>query len=478
MINYKTTIKYIVDYDEPFVSIVEYMDKHNVTRVPLVYFELQVKQLIDKVKNFQDRQSVDAISKAYSIRNLKLHNFAVHDESNETISLTKFIEMFIRNMSEKMRVKPITDKRFKAHASTLTNILDEANTYISKTTNDKVVFREYLQEFLSEVKQDFETNKRAISQRTDNLSKLLKSTQEQGDQRLIYSKIVELCERYVEPFFQFISHTQDKHGFIPTMVQLREFFSIQNMLEEEAEVSRFIINFASYTKDIQRVYDRINDYRRKGQQDLIVFNSFEKAFNQLSELVIEMQDGLLVRNDLHNNQEFISTYSKLSDAKADNEKHGNVSINYAELTEHFYNIEKDFLFFSKSKTTDKPKSQDIDLERLALDKESAKALRARNKESKKLILLISKLIKDHFSSFKNIGESKDLIGDIHKILSTHIEQYRPFFTLYAYTNIRKKLLPFEEQGVIRVTVGYNQRRKFTYQGVNYNYRPILIQERT
>lgn len=478
MINYKSTIKYIVDYDEPFSALVEYMDQQSVTRVPLVFFELQVKQLIDKVNRGTDRQIVDAISKAYALRNLKQHNFVTHDESNESIALTKFIEMFVRNMSEKMRVKPITDKRFKAHASQLDDILSEANSYVSKTAIDKVNFREYLQDFLSEVKQDFESNKRAITLKTDNLSKLLKSSETQGAQRIIYTKIVELCERYVEPFFQFISHTQDKNGFIPTMVRLREFFAEQEMLDEEAEVGRFILNFASYTKDIQHIYDRINDYRRKGQQDLIVFNGFEKAFNHLSEIVMGMQDGLLVRNDLQNNKDFISTYKQFDNAKADNEKHGNVSINYIDLIEHFANIEKDLVFSSRRNAQYSPLSQDINLERLALDKESASLLRARNQKNKQLILKISKLIKQHFSSFNKLEGPMDIIGNIHQVLSAHIEDYRPFFTLYAYTNIRKKLLAFEKQGLIRVIVGYDQRYTFSYKGINYKYRPILIQDPT
>lgn len=478
MINYKSTIKYIVDYDEPFSALVEYMDQQSVTRVPLVFFELQVKQLIDKVKKGTDRQIVDAISKAYALRNLKQHNFVTHDESNESIALTKFIEIFVRNMSEKMRVKPITDKRFKAHASQLDDILSEANCYASKTETDKANFREYLQDFLSEVKQDFESNKRAITLKTDNLSKLLKSSETQGAQRLIYTKIVELCERYVEPFFQFISHTQDKNGFIPTMVRLREFFAEQEMLDEEAEVGRFILNFASYTKDIQHVYDRINDYRRKGQQDLIVFNGFEKAFNHLSEIVMGMQDGLLVRNDLQNNQDFIITYKQFDNAKTVNEKHGNVSINYIDLIEHFANIEKDLVFSSRRNSQYSPLSQDINLERLALDKESASLLRARNHKNKQLILKISKLIKQHFSSFNKLEGPMDIIGNIHKVLSANIEDYRPFFTLYAYTNIRKKLLAVEKQGLIRVCVGYDQRYTFAYKGINYKYRPILIQDLT
>jgi len=478
MINYKSTIKYIVDYDEPFASLVEYMDHHGVTRVPLVFFELQVKQLIDKISKGTDRQIIDAISKAYALRNLKQHNFVTHDESNESIALTKFIEMFVRNMSEKMRVKPITDKRFKAHASQLNNILNEANSYVSKTTTDKANFREYLQDFLSEVKQDFESNKRAITLRTDNLSKLLKSSEAQGGQRLIYTKIVELCERYVEPFFQFISHTQDKNGFIPTMVRLRDFFAEQEMLDEEAEVGRFILNFSSYTKDIQHVYDRINDYRRKGQQDLIVFNGFEKAFNHLSEIVMGMQDGLLVRNDLHNNQDFIESYKRFDNIKADNEKHGNVSINYTDLIYHFKNIEKDLVFSSRRSSQNSPLTQELNLERLALDKEAASLLRARNQKNKQLILKISKLIKLHFSSFNKLEEPMDIIGDIHKVLSANLKDYRPFFTLYAYTNIRKKLLAIEKQGRIKVCVGYDQRNTFTYNGISYKYRPILIQDLT
>jgi len=477
LINYKTTIKYIVDYDEPFVSLIEYMDKHGVNRVPVVHFERTVKQLTDKIKVIKDRQSVDAISKAYSIRNLKQHNFAIHDESNETITLTKFIEMFVRNMSEKMRVKPITDKRFKAHVSTLRQIIEESDDYLSKSTHEKIVFREFLQEFLSEVKQDFETNKRAISQHTDNLSKLLKaSNEQQGTQRLIYTKIVELCERYVEPFFQFISQTEDKDGFIPTMVLLREFFAEQNMIDEEAEIGKFILNFASYTKDIQHVYNRINDYRRKGQQDLLVFNSFEKAFNGLSNIVMDMQDGLLVRNNLDNNPDFIALYSQFDDAKIDNDKYGHVSFRYSELTEHFANIEKDLLFFSKAKSKDDHSSLEIDLERLAQDKVAAQELQNRNKDSKKLILAISKLIREHLSTFNCLDEPIDIIGKIHDVLAEHIEKYRPFFTLYAYTNIRKKLLVLEKEGKLMVRVGYDHRRSFEHDGIKYSYRPIFIQE--
>jgi hypothetical protein len=477
MINYKTTIKYIVDYDEPFISLIEYMDTNSVNRIPLVIFEKFVKQLLDRVKLSQDKKVIDAVAKSYSVRNLKQHNFAIHDESNESIALTKFIEMFVRNMSDKMRVKPITDKRFKAHVNELNNLLGEAQNYQSNNYSDQIVFREYLQEFLSEVKQDFETNKRSITQHTDNLSQLLKASSDKpGMERLIYIKIIELCERYVEPFFQFISQTQNENGFIPTMVRLREFFSSQGMLNEEAEIGKFILNFASYTKDIQHVYNRINDYRRKGQQDLIIFNGFEKAFNHLSEIVIGMQDGLLVRNNLDNNQTFINTYKRFTDAKSDNEKHGNVSVNFSHLVDNFHNIEKDLLFLSKGFLNEKEFIPEIDLNRLALDKRAAEEIKTRNKASRHLILQISRIIKEHFSRFDDLDGSLDIIEKLHSVLSDKLENYRPFYTLYAYTNIRKKLLRLEERGKLRVRVGYNQRNKFHFQGVNYSYRPIFIME--
>jgi len=58
----------------------------------------------------------------------------------------------------------------------------------------------------------------------------------------------------------------------------------------------------------------------------------------------------------------------------------------------------------------------------------------------------------------------DLIYKVHKILSSNMENYKIFFTIYAYNSIRKK--------INKVEVGYNKRKYIEFNNKKYSYRPV------
>tara|TARA_R110002012_G_scaffold104238_1_gene244590 strand:+ start:5479 stop:6921 length:1443 start_codon:yes stop_codon:yes gene_type:complete len=474
LINHKISLQYIIEYDLPLVEAIVYMDNTKSPRLPIPIFERFVMGQLDIAKKQKkglddEKQTLETIRKTYHIRNLVKHNFIFLDEGDDSITLTNFMDLLIRNMSEKMKIKPITDKKFKAHAKILNDIIDDAQSYSGKSESEKEIFLEYLNEFLREVKQDFETNRLSIQTQTDNLSKLLNDTHEHaGTERIVMKEIINLCEKYVEPFFSFIRMSRNTDGFLPSMAKLRDFFGDIGLYVEEAEVSKFVLNFSSYVKDIKEVYERINDYRRKGQGDLRVYNAFEKAFNVLEQTVLEMQDGKLVRNNLGSNLSYLSDYPYFKDIIVSNVKPVHTANDFDSFVEQFIQIEKALLIKADVPQLTQDFKADIDLDRLMARKAQKELVRVITQENNRTIHIISNLLSRNISELRKPDSEVDIISKVDRLLRSNLKNYRPFFTLYAYIFLRKN--------VKSVHVGYNQR--LTLKDIDgkesFTYRPVYI----
>lgn len=476
MINHKISLQYIIQYDLPFVEAIAHMDDTKSHRLPVPQFEqFVIKQLeIAKKQNKglkEETQTTETLRKTYNVKNLLKHNFVFLDEGDDTITLTNFMDLLIRNMSEKMKIKPITDKKFKGHAKLLKDIVADAQSFSGKSEAEKETFIEYIHEFFRDVKQDFETNRLSIQTQTDNLSKLLNDAHEQsGSERIVMKEIIKLCDKYVEPFFSFIRMSRNSDGFLPTMAKLRDFFGDIGMYVEEAEVSKFVLNFSSYIKDIKEVYDRINDYRRKGQGDLRVYNAFENAFNTLEQTVLDMQDGKLVRNHIGQNLEYLCAYPYFTDIIIPNVKPAHTSVDYDDFSEQFTQIEKSWLLKANTPSTTQEFRAEIDVEKLLAQQQQKEFVKKLAKENNQTIRLISNLLSRNISALRKQDLENDLISRIDVLLRKNLNNYRPFFTLYAYIFLRKSIR--------NVQVGYNTR--FTIEdnsGVEaFRYRPVYVRE--
>lgn len=246
------------------------------------------------------------------------------------------------------------------------------------------------------------------------------------------------------------------------------FLSVIGLYVEEAEISKFVLNFSSYVKDIKEVYERINDYRRKGQGDLRVYNAFEKAFNALEQTVLEMQDGKLVRNNLGSNLSYLSEYPYLEDIIVSNIKPVHTANDFDGFVEQFSQIEKALLIKADVPQLTQEFKADINLERLMTRKAQKELVRAITQENNRTIHLISNLLSRNIRELRKPDPEVDIISKVDHLLRSNLNNYRPFFTLYAYIFLRKN--------VKSVQVGYNQR--LTLKDIDgkesITYRPIYI----
>jgi hypothetical protein len=470
-LNFQTMMTWLVAHPYPLQQAVEAMDKENVNKMPFSVFEIMVKEMISHELRStlkEKRSSVEySLKRSYSLKNLRKYQLILVDESEGMFSFSKFFDQFIRFMSEQNKVRPITDKRFKAHAKELDDIIQETTSFNSKTENDRTVFLEYIQEFLFDVKQDFETNKNCIISRTDNLSNLLNAADNTHTNRLVMPKIIELCDKYVEPFFYFISSTKNPQGFIPNMVKLRTFFDKEERYTEESEVNKFIINFSSYIRDIKTVYDKINDYRRKGQHDLIVFNAFEKAFNDLNETIIALQDGKMTKNHLESDPEYINKFPLLNDLKVNNERASVLGVDYQSISGNIIQIEKTLSIFSEVKEEATGISE-IDAEALLLRAGREKDIKERAKLQHRTTRRIQRVLSHYMKYLRAPDSENDLLFKLDKVLRPNVDGYTPFYALYAYIFLRKTLT--------KVTVGFNQRKYLTNHDnkQRFSYRPVFV----
>lgn len=439
------------------------MDSISVNFINKTQFELLVKEQIEIAEsiNKDSKRICEQIKSAYSIKNLTQHRLISIDEGEAKISFINYIEDMFRDIGEDIKLKPITKRTFIDHLHNLDHLINDSYEYQAYSKNEKEIFIEDVKKKLNTIKQDFEKNKCIIENEADNLSKFLDVYQNGNSKRNMMKKIIELSDKYIEPFFNFLQEHNNSNGFISKMRKIEAFFKSINSSEEAWEIHRFIINFKSYDKEIFNIYEKINDYRRKGSEDLQVYNAFEKAFIELQQVSDNLLDGLLTKNVLEGS-DFHKKYSLFQSIKVDNFNKANVSIDYKDVVERFERIEETFLI-EKDKTNEETKD-DINNEKLKTLKKTENLFSVKTRMNSKNTIFISKILEANKNNLMILDKEHDIIGKIHKALSVNMPDYDVFFTIYAYNSIRKR--------ISNVEVGYNKRCYIENNGKIYEYRPV------
>jgi hypothetical protein len=469
LLNKTTSIKIFLDFKIPIMKTLEYMDALTTNKISFVRFDLLVKEQIDFAENNLDSgkektKKIENIKKAYNLKNLRINNFVLVDDSNETFSFVTYIEDMFRDLADSMKVKPITNRVFIGHHKQVKDILADRYRFQSFNENEESIFLEDIQNILNHIKQDFEKNKRVIIERADNLSSFLENNKnEMINREKIMKEIINLCDKYVEPFFSFLKTVNNPDGFMSALKELNLFFIEIDRDVEAMEIKKFMINYKSYYQDISNIYKKINDYRRKGQDDLVIYNSFESAFNNLQQFSSSIQDGLLINNHLEAT-DYQSRFDLLNDIKINNFKTSSISANYSEFVDRFLQIENSLLIEAPEDSIDE-NSKIIDENIINERKKIDDLFAITSKLNADLTQQIACVIGEHITILKEKDYSFDLITKIHKILKVNIADYEPFFTVYAYNSLRKN-------EITNVRVGFNERKKITVNNVIYEYRPI------
>jgi hypothetical protein len=467
IVNTEQTIITLIENKKVILDALDYMDNINSNQINITQFDIFVSNQMDLIKKQYSGKHVNNklynIELAFSIKNLRKHNLIQVDDSNGRIDFVDYIEDMFKALQDNSKVKPITNRIFIQHSNNLISIIEDSYKFESFSNLDKEVFFEDLRNFLKNVKQDFEKNINTIIGKSNSLSSYLDDKIDSSiNKQKVMQQIVELCDKYIEPFFNFLSTSKNKDGFVNNLVKLKVFFKNQDMNIEEQEVSRFIMSFGSYHKDIKSVYEQINEYRRKGQKDLILFNSFESAFKELDEYIMAMQDGKMTKNylDISNYHE---NYNNFDNIKTNNITRSEINCDYDNFVQNFDQIEKTSLIDINDE--DKAELPNIlnqeDLDIIALKDEYIRNVATMNN---KTTSKISRILSRNSQELRKADDTYDIYHKLHVILSKNIENYKPFYVLYAYTHLRKSLT--------NVRVGHNIRKNIKHDNKKYNYRPV------
>tara|TARA_Y100001960_G_scaffold334192_1_gene446938 strand:- start:14089 stop:15498 length:1410 start_codon:yes stop_codon:yes gene_type:complete len=463
MLNKIKTLETMLLFKTPIIKSIQRMDNIKSNYVDKTSFLICVKEQIETTERLEEKkQVIEQIKNAYSLKNLISHRLINFDDGEDKFTFTKYIEDMFRDISEEIKPKPITKRTFIDHLNNLDSLINDSYNYNSYNKMEKELFLEDLKVKLNLIKQDFEKNKNIIEKEADSLSSFLEDkTKDVNSKREMMTQIIELSDKYIEPFFNFIQERNNNNGFISKVKKIGRFFEELGDLVEAYEINRFVLNFKSYDKEILNIYEKINDYRRKGSEDLNVYNAFEKAFKDLHDTSEDLLDGLLLRNTLESS-DFNKNFSLLTSIKANNFKKTDISIDYHDLTQRTDKIEETLLI-DKDKTEEEIECK-IDSEKLQTIKEKEDLFDKKGKVNIQNTNLISKIIGANIKSIMNKDEKYDIIHKIHTILSANMPNYEIFFTVYAYNSIRKK--------VTNVKVGYNERKRILLNKKIYEYRPV------
>ncbi|MBM24249.1 MAG: hypothetical protein CL760_00875 [Chloroflexi bacterium] len=463
MLNKIKTLETLLLFKNPIIKSIQRMDSIKNNYVDKTNFQIFIKEQITIVENLNEKkQVVEQIKNAYSLKNLISHRLINFDDGEDKLSFTSYIEDMFRDISEDIKPKPITRRTFLDHINNLDNLIKDSYDYHSYNKIEKELFVEDLKRKLNVIKQDFEKNKNIIENEADNLSQFLEDdTKDIKSKREMMTKIIELSDKYIEPFFNFIQERRNKEGFISKLKKIGLFFEELDDTIEAYEISRFVLNFKGYNKEIFNIYEKINDYRRKGREDLTVYNAFEKAFNNLHETSEELLDGLLVRNTLESSN-FHESFNLLSSIKANNFKKTDISMNYDDLSSRFDKIEETLLI-DKDKTEEEIEHE-IDDEKLKSLEKIETLFDKKGKINIQNTQLISDIIGVNMKNLMTKDDKYDIIYKLHTILSSNMSNYDVFFTVYAYNSIRKR--------INNVKVGYNERNRLKVDDKIYEYRPV------
>lgn len=467
IINMEQTIITLIENKKVILDSLNYMDSINSNQINITQFDIFVSNQMNLVKKQYSGKNISNklynIELAFSIKNLRKHNLIQVDDSNGKIDFVDYIENMFKSLQDNIKIKPITNRVFIQHSNNLISIIEDSYKFDSFSNLNKEVFFEDLRNFLKNVKQDFEKNINTIIGKSNSLSSYLDDKIDSSiNKQKVMQQIIELCDKYIEPFFNFLSTSKNKEGFVNNLVKLKVFFKNQDMNIEEQEVSRFIMSFGSYHKDIKIVYEQINEYRRKGQKDLILFNSFESAFKELDEYIMAMLDGKMTKNylDISNYHE---NYNNFDNIKTNNVTRSEISCNYDNFIQNFDQIEKTSLIDINDE--DKTQLPNIlnqeDLDIIALKDEYSRNLSTINNQ---ITSKISRILSKNSQELRKADDTYDIFHKLHFILSKNMENYKPFYILYAYIHLRKSL--------VNVRIGYNIRKNITHDNKKYIYRPV------
>jgi hypothetical protein len=472
-VNARTCMTTMLKYSKPVEDVLEYLNRNGCESVPTHTFQLYVKDLLDSIElqlgaSDSLKRVKFEIAESYDIRTLKNHGYIILDEGKNLMSLSDFVDTLFRHIVDKMLLKPIPERKFRQHENNLSVIINESKRFNSKSKLERDAEIEYIKEFLRTVELDFSSNLSAIETHSGNLSKLIESKETNYSKRDIMEEIVVLCDKYIEPFFRFLQTTNKaRSGFISKLDKLQDFFEHEGFHYEANDINRFIIHFSKYIDEIKVIYDKINEYRRKGQQDLLVFNAFEQAFNALKESAESVLDGKTIKNSLESSN-FHQSFSKLNGLMEGKKRQlGGINIRY--IKKHPKEIENFLLLESNTAPTmTEVLLDDAALERMAkLQKERNKVTQRNNKNKMKITAIMHK----YRTYLSAPSQDEDVMQKTYKVLKKHMpeDQLTGHMVLMAYFHLRNNQNK-------KVSTGFNRRRFFidVAANVKYVYRPVFI----
>lgn len=466
LINKKKTIQMMIEYSNPILLMIEKMFNKNENFFYQTEFEFAIKETLKNAKIILDgdRPKYVSLKNAYNINNLKFNGFIIIDEEERKVRLVSWLMDMFDSLNNYKHKKPITNRSFKSLDDSLKSLLQDSSKFIGYSDIDKELFIEDVNTFLNNAKETFDSNKEIITKQADNLSKYIDDDTYSENKRELMLQIIKLNDKYIEPFYDFLKTINENKnkGFMDKMKRLKGFFKLNKMLDEELLLSKFIINFSSYYKDIKIIYDKINEYRRKGKEDLILFNAIESAFNELSTLMVELKNGRQT-NKYIDSTNFANDIHLFDGLKQNNYVKNDIQVNYDTLVNNIDSMYDTYLVEDKNKEQE-IKTKEINIHDFFLNENKEKimeTIKIKNIEDK-----INTIIRKYKKSIIQKDEKIDMLKKIDFILRKNMDEYNVFYSLYAYSHIR--------EFVKETRTGFNEN---TYlfdkeNNIKYKYRAV------
>lgn len=292
-LNRDVIIRTLLDYQEPFLRLLDYVNTHNGTLEVPVNFYL-------KMYNTIICPQADLNKDANAIFHLSIESlvengiFLRHNKKNGTIVLENIVVDMLRFIDVK-RSRELTRNDFEQMRAQLEQAVDA----VLRTNLDTQDYNDAMTTF-------YEIHNAVHSKIRENVERLQVKVDKIGvDYKAHYAgentqsvitlldDVTEIYHRYVLPCFEFLNETNlvEKRNFAEAVNALIEWHENQDAYMKASSIQFGKTSVASYYKDISEWERKLKQYTTELESDRRNFIAFEAAFTSLMDGITELRHG-------------------------------------------------------------------------------------------------------------------------------------------------------------------------------------------
>lgn len=310
-LNRDVIIRTILDYQESFLRLLDYVNTHNGTlEVPVNFYLRMYNEIICPKSDLnKDPNAIQHLSIESLVEN---GIFLRHNKKNGTIVLENIVVDVLRFIDIK-RSRELTRNDFEQMRAQL----EQAVTSVLKTSIDSqdyndamVTFYESHNAVHSKIRENVERLQVKVDKIGADYKKHYTGKNKQSVLTL-FDSITEIYHRYVLPCFEFLNETNlvEKRNFAEAVNVLIEWHENQGAYTVASSIQFSKTSVASYYKDISEWERKLKQYSTELESDRKNFIAFEAAFTSLMDNIKELRHGKQRGFKLSPNSDFFKNFS-------------------------------------------------------------------------------------------------------------------------------------------------------------------------